>query len=216
MAIENQIRQTQTAMARVENHLNRLLQLEKKQFVDKDTLDNQTKTLQELSFQAKQYQENLKLSKMGSREQQIKAQFAAYKSAKAKLRESKWYLSYKTISAPADGYVYDTFYNPGELVPAQKPVVVMVVPDYNYVEFFVSSKDVAQLSLGMPVKYQFYGDSNTHDAQIDYIAATVEYMPPVLYTPDYQEELVFRIRAKPKEKSHFILIHLHFQDSNRN
>lgn len=205
LAIDNQIQQTKTSMDKVENHLNRLLKLEKKQFVDADTLDNQSKTLKELSFLEKQYQENLKLAKMGARTQQIKAQYAAFRAAKAKLKESQWYLSHKLIQAPNDGYVYDTFYNQGELVPAQKPVLVMVVPDNNYIEFFVSAKDVTKLTLNMPISYQFYGQSKIYQAAINYISATVEYMPPVLYTPDYQEELVFRVRAKPKDCQNFIL-----------
>lgn len=205
MAIDNQIRQTKTSMNKVENHLNRLLKLEKKQFVDADTLDNQSKTLKELSFQEKQYQENLKLAKMGARAQQIKAQHAAFRASKAKLQESKWYLTHKLIHAPNDGYVFDTFYNQGELVPAQKPILVMVVPDNNYIEFFVSASDAAKLSLHMPIQYKFYGQNKQHHATINYISATVEYMPPVLYTPDYQEELVFRVRAKPNDNKNFIL-----------
>lgn len=205
MAIDNQIRQTKTSIDKVENHLNRLLKLEKQHFVDADTLDNQSKTLKELSFQEKQYQENLKLAKMGARAQQIKAQYAAFRASKAKFKESKWYLAHKLIYAPNDGYIYDTFYNQGELVPAQKPVLVMVVPINNYIEFFVSAKDISKLSINMPIEYQFYGQTKQRLATINYISATVEYMPPVLYTPDYQEELVFRVRAKPKDTKDFIL-----------
>jgi len=205
MAIEYQLQQTKTSMARVEAHLNRLLKLVKKQFVDPDTIDNQAKTLEELGFQAKQLEENLKLSKMGSRPKQIKAQAGAVKMALSKALESKWYLEHKNMKAPADGYIFDTFYSQGELVPAQKPVLVMVVPENNYIEFFVTASDVSHLNLQMPITYQFYGDNNTHQAFISYISQTVEYMPPVLYTPDFQEELVYRIRAKPRTVHSFPL-----------
>lgn len=205
MAIEYQLRQTQTSMARVETHLNRLLKLVKKQFVDPDTIDNQAKTLEELGFQAKQLEENLKLSKMGSRPKQIKAQAGAVKAALAKALESKWYLEHKYMNAPDDGYIFDTFYSQGELVPAQKPVMVMVVPENNYIEFFVTASDVSHLNLQMPITYQFYGDDSAHEALISYISQTVEYMPPVLYTPNFQQELVYRIRAKPRTVHSFPL-----------
>lgn len=205
MAIEYQLQQTHTSMARVEAHLNRLLKLVKKQFVDPDTIDNQAKTLQELNYQAKQIEENLKLSKMGSRPKLIKAQAGAVKAALAKALESKWYLEHKKMKSPADGYIFDTFYSQGELVPAQKPVMVMVVPKNNYIEFFVTAADMTHLNLRMPITYQFYGEDSIHDALISYISQTVEYMPPVLYTPNFQEELVYRIRAKPRTMHSFPL-----------
>ena len=64
---------------------------------------------------------------MVSRPKQIKAQAGAVKAALAKALESKWYLEHKNMKAPDDGYIFDTFYSKGELVPAQKPVMVMVV-----------------------------------------------------------------------------------------
>jgi HlyD family secretion protein len=205
MAIENQIKQTETAVSRVEAHLNRLLKLEKKQFIDPDTIDNQTKTLKELNYQVKQYQENLKLAHMGARKEQIKAQQFLVRAALAKRRESQWYLRHKNVSAPADGYVFDMFYTEGEWVAAQKSIAVMVTPKNHFIEFFVSAKELSSLELGMPLTYQLYGEKQSHAAHISYISQTVEYMPPVLYTPDYQEELVFRVRAKPQDDKPFIL-----------
>jgi HlyD family secretion protein len=205
MAIENQILQTQAAMRRVELHLNRLLKLQKKQFIDPDTIDNQTQTLKELSFQEKQFQENLILAKMGARPEQIKAQKYSMLAAKQQFEQADWYVKHKTLVAPGDGYVFDTFYSVGELVAAQKPICVMVIPQNNYLEFFVNSHDLSQLRLGQELSYQLYGEKTQHQANISYIAASAEYMPPILYTPDYQEELVFRVRAKPQDASHFLL-----------
>ena len=205
MAIENQILQTKAQIRRVELHLNRLLKLKEKQFIDPDTLDNQTQTLKELNFQQKQYEENLRLAKMGSRYQQIRAQRFAMKAMRAKWKESLWYLTHKTIRAPKDGYVFEVFYTEGELIPAQKPVLVMVVPEYNYVEFFVSAAEVSKIQKGQKILYQFYGDKLKYTAAINYISNKAEYMPPILYTSDHQEELVFRVRAKPESKKTFPL-----------
>lgn len=205
MAIEAELQQAIAARDRVALHLNRLLKLQKKQFIDPDTIDNQTQTLKELNFRVKQVQENLTLAKMGARSEQIKAQFFAMKAAKQEWQQATWYLQSKAIRAPKAGYVFDTFYSPGELVPPQQPVLVMVVPENNYLEFFVNAKQMSHLALGQQLSYQFYGDKTQHLATINYISASVEYMPPILYTPDFQEELVFRVRAKPKDSQHFIL-----------
>lgn len=197
LAIQNQILQTNAAIRRVDTHLQRLLKLREKQFVDADTIDNQTQTLKELQFQKQELEENLNLANLGGREEQIKAQYAYAKALYQKWLESDWYLKLKTIKAPDSGYVFDTFYTKGELVPAQRPVVVMVIPKNNYVEFFVSAADLNAIQHGQHIWYQFYNDKTQCEAIIDYISQTAEYMPPILYTSDYQQELVFRIRAKP-------------------
>jgi HlyD family secretion protein len=205
MAIQNQVLQVDTSIARVNNHLNRLLKLKEQQFVDKDTLDFNEKTLQELKYQKLQIQENLKLSKMGARIQQINAQRAAINVAKNRMKEVEWYLQSKVMKAPSNGYVFDVFYSVGELVPAGKPVVSMVVPQNNYVEFFVSSEDISSLKLHDTIYYQFYGDKQYQPAHIYYISKSVEYMPPVLFTPEYQHELVFRVRAVPFNVHNFTI-----------
>ncbi len=205
MAIQNQVLQVDTSIARVQNHLNRLLKLEEQQFVDKDTLDFNEKTLQELKYQKFQFEENLKLSKMGARIQQINAKRAAIEIAKNRVKEVEWYLQSKMMKAPSNGYVFDVFYSVGELVPAGKPVVSMVVPQNNYVEFFVSSEDISGLKLHDTIYYQFYDDTQYQPARIYFISQSVEYMPPVLFTPEYQHELVFRVRALPLNAKKFTI-----------
>lgn len=205
MAIQNQVLQTDTSIARVQNHLNRLLKLKSQQFIDNDTLDFNEKTLQELKYQKLQFEENLKLSKMGARIQQIDAQRATIQIAKQRIKEVEWYIHSKTMKAPSNGYVFDVFYSVGELVPAGKPVVSMVVPQNNYIEFFASSHDISSLKLNQTIYYQFYGQKKQHPARIYFISQTVEYMPPVLFTPEYQHELVYRVRALPFNSNDFTI-----------
>lgn len=205
MAIQDQVFQTNANIERVQNHLNRLLKLKAQQFVDLDTLDFNEKTLQELKYQKLQFEENLKLSKMGARIQKIKAQRAAIEIAKSRIKEVEWYIHSKTMRSPSVGYVFDVFYSVGELVPAGKPIVSMVIPQNNYVEFFASSHDISSLKLHQTIFYQFYGDTALHPARIYFISQSVEYMPPVLFTPEYQHELVYRVRAVPLETKNFTI-----------
>lgn len=204
-AIVYQIEQVNANIAKTHMHLTRLLKLQQKQFIDPDTVYTQQKSLAELEFQKKQLQENLKLAQMGARRYQIKAQNQAKKSSQFHMQEIQWNLAHKKVSAPLDGYVFDIFYSIGELIPANKPVMSVVLPENNYIEFFVTAKEVSFLKLNQQIEFQYYGDKNWHRAHIHYISQTVEYMPPVLYTQEHQDELVFRIRARPDIKERFIL-----------
>ncbi len=204
-AIEFQIHQINQSIDRTKKHYERLLLLKDKQYVDVDTLYTNQKMVEELQFQKKQLEENLKLAHMGARLYQIKAQSQTQKASSIHLQELKWYLEHKQVSAPRDGYVFDVFYSIGELIPANKPVMSVILPENNFIEFFVSADDVANILLKQSIEYQYYGGKKWLPAEINYISQTAEYMPPVLYSQQHQEELVFRIRAKPLEQTHFIL-----------
>ncbi len=204
-AIEYQIEQINANISKTNMHLTRLLKLQQKQFVDPDTVYTQQKSLEELQFQKKQLQENLKLAHMGARRYQIQAQGEAMMAAQFRMQEIEWDLAHKKASAPKDGYVFDIFYSIGELIPANKPVMSVVLPENNYIEFFVSAKDIHDFKFDQEIAFQYYGEKIWHGAHINYISQTAEYMPPVLYTQEHQDELVFRVRAHPDLDERFIL-----------
>jgi HlyD family secretion protein len=81
----------------------------------------------------------------------------------------------------------------------------VVLPENNYIEFFVPANQLSQLSYQQELEYQYYGDKAWKKAKINYISQTAEYMPPILYTQDHQDELVFRIRAQPDITQNMIL-----------
>lgn len=204
-AIFYQIEQVNANIAKTHMHLTRLLKLQQKQFIDPDTVYMQQKSLAELEFQKKQLQENLKLAYMGARHNQIKAQSQAKNASQFHMQELEWNLAHKKVAAPRDGYVFDIFYSIGELIPANKPVMSVVLPENNFVEFFVTAKNMKDLKLNQQIEFQYYGDNLWRGARIHYISQTAEYMPPVLYTQEHQDELIFRIRARPLKIEHFIL-----------
>ena len=204
-AIEFQIKQINQNIDRTQKHYERLLNLKDQHFVDPDTLYTNQKLLEELRYQKKQFEENLKLAHLGARTEQIKAQNQAKKSALFHLQALKWYLQHKKIDAPGDGYVFDIFYSNGELIPANKPVMCLVLPENNYIEFFIAANELSKVSYGKTIEYQYYHNASWHLAKINFISQTAEYMPPILYTQQHQEELVFRIRATPLDKHRMIL-----------
>jgi len=204
-AIKYQIKQTDAELDKASTHYQRLIKLQKNQFVDADTLYANQQMVKELQFQKKQLLENMKLAKLGARPYQIKAQQQAVEEAKYNWQVAKWAVDHKKAVAPSDGYVFEIFYTLGELIPANKPVMSVVLPENNYIEFFVTAKHIQRLHLGQSIKFQYYDEKSWHVANINYIANTAEYMPPILYTQSHQEELVFRVRAKPELMKNFIL-----------
>ena len=144
-----------------------------------------------------QYEAQLALYKQGSRKNQIAAQEYQVKVMESKLLEAKWQLEQKTMLAPMDGYVFDTYFTEGEFVEATKPVVSLLVPENIRIEFFVPAQILPSLHLGQKIMVVSEDHSFTYYANISYISSLAEYVPPLVYTRDNLDKLVFKIKARP-------------------
>ena len=98
-------------------------------------------------------------------------------------------------TSPASGLVFDTFYVDGEFVPAAHPVVSILQPSNVTLRFFVPEKALSSLKLGMNVYMRVDGEGKTYQAKISYIPPQAEYTPPVIYSRETRDKLVFMIEA---------------------
>lgn len=169
--------------------------LVKKNALDQDTLDASVEKLNELNYLKMQVEENLKLAKDGSRPDQIKAQKALVFSLLAKVNNSKWDLSQKSIYAPADGIIFDTYFLQGELVPATHPIASLLEPSNIRVEFFVPALELSTIHLNQMITIECDGCTGKNQARISYISPEAEYMPPLIYSRSNNDKLVFRVKA---------------------
>ncbi|WP_374529632.1 HlyD family secretion protein [Novosphingobium sp.] len=104
--------------------------------------------------------------------------------------------------APAKGVVEQTFYNPGEWVPANSPVVSVLPDDRRKLRFYVPQDRVAALRPGMTVHFSCDGCGDGRTATISYIAPRAEFTPPVIYSEHARAKLVFMVEAQlaPSDK----------------
>jgi len=135
-------------------------------------------------------------AKLGGRDNQRKALNAEMEAAAETLRQAEWALSQKNPIAVADALVFDTLYEPGELVPVNAPVVVLLPPGGRKARFYVPEADLSRVHLGDRVRLSF--DGGTLAAVISYIAPRAEYTPPVIYSRETRTKLVYLLEAHPK------------------
>jgi len=129
-----------------------------------------------------------------ARQRELEAQRQA---AEAQLGQVQWQLTQKTVAAPVAGLVEDTLYRVGEWVPAGAPVVSLLPPENRLVRFFVPETRVGGLAPGQAVTVHCDGCPQPVAARIAYIAAGAEYTPPVIYSHEAREKLVFLVEARP-------------------
>jgi HlyD family secretion protein len=82
-------------------------------------------------------------------------------------------------------------------VPAGAPVVNLLPPGNIKVRFFVPEREVGALKPGQPVTLACDGCTGPIPAQITYVAPQAEYTPPVIYSRERREKLVFMVEARP-------------------
>lgn len=114
---------------------------------------------------------------------------------KSQLIQTEWSLQQKTQYSPVDGYVFDTFYRKGEKVVENHPVLAILAPENINVLFYVPEKTLHQLNLGQTITFSCDSCQNKTSATIIYISPQAEYTPPVIYSKDTRDKLVYLIRA---------------------
>lgn len=98
--------------------------------------------------------------------------------------------------APARGVIEQTFYNPGEWVPANMPVVSVLPDDKRKLRFYVPQDRIAGLKPGTTISYTCDGCGGMRSAKISYIAPRAEFSPPVIYSEKARAKLVFLVEAQ--------------------
>ena len=194
-SIKEQIAQADAQLQLATMRVQRNQTLYDKHVLDKDTLDASIERQKELIHLKEQFQFNLNLAMQGARPEQINAQKAQLSSLNIKLEEAQWELDQKTGYAPDDGQVFDVYYRKGEFVSAQRPVLSLLTPSNTRIEFFVPLDDLPLLHVGG--KIQFTDEMLKHNgsATISYISPEAEYAPPLVYSRENSQKLVFRVKA---------------------
>ena len=183
-------------LARAEADFQRFSALAAKGFASRTQLDaaRQARDVAAASVrQARAEQASGELT-VGRREQQAAAQ-AGVAQAGAALRAQQRRLQEIAPTAAVKGVVEQVYYNPGEWVPANQPVVSLLPDDKRKLRFFVPQDRVAGLTPGTQVHFSCDGCGEGRTATIRYIAPRAEFTPPVIYSERTRAKLVFMVEA---------------------
>jgi HlyD family secretion protein len=143
----------------------------------------------------------LQVSRLPARDDQIRAQDAQVAAARAAWSEAKWRLGQKDLTTQQAGLVADTLYREGEWVPAGSPVVRLLPPQNVKLRFFVPEKTVGGLAPGRNVTVQCDGCATEIAGVVSFVSNQPEYTPPVIYSNETRDKLVFMVEARPSAES---------------
>lgn len=165
--------------------------------ISREQLDASRADARSSTAHVQELQSSLAVAKLPGREAQRQAQAAQVDAARASLAQADWQLAQKHPGASAAGRVCDTMYRVGEWVAAGSPVVRLLPPGNIKVRFFVPETALGSLSAGQTVHISCDGCGAGVDARITYVSNQAEYTPPVIYSNDTRDKLVYMIEAHP-------------------
>ena len=131
------------------------------------------------------------------RAQEIEAARAELDAARAAEAQARNRYDDKSLAAPADSLVADTYFRVGEWVPAGAPVVSLLPPQNIKLRFFVAEPQLGRLHVGDPVSATCDGCGAPIAARVSFVSPKAEYTPPVIYSRESRAKLVFLVEARP-------------------
>ncbi len=144
------------------------------------------------------------LARRDGAQAQLTSATAAIDSAKAQVQQAQAGLTsansqLKDLSpvAPVSGRIDDIMFKPGESVSANTPVVSIVPDGEVKVRFYVPEGQVNGFQPGRRVAIGCDGCTTGMTATVDYVASRPEYTPPIIYSLDSRQKLVFLVEAVP-------------------
>jgi len=149
------------------------------------------------AYQAALSRRDAARAQLGTASAAITAAHAQVRNSQAGLTSAKYQLGELAPVAPRAGRIEDVMFKPGETVPPNVPVVSIVPDGEVKVRFYVPEKLVNAYRPGRKVAIACDGCASGMTATVGFVATEPEYTPPVIYSLDARQKLVFMVEAVP-------------------
>ena len=133
-----------------------------------------------------------------SRRAQVAAAQAQAAEAAGSRREVDIRVGQLSPAAPAAARVDEVFFQKGEWVSANQPIVSLLPDNKIKVRFYVPEQQVARYRPGRDVRFTCDGCASGLSATIRYVSPRPEFTPPIIFSRDSRDRLVFMVEAYPK------------------
>jgi HlyD family secretion protein len=148
-----------------------------------------------------QLQAELAVQRLPARVQVVAAAESRLRGAEAEVRDARWRLEQRELVAPAEGQVTDVFRRAGEIAGPTAPVLSLLPDGAFKLVAFVGETEVAGVAPGDVLEVRCDGCPPGQRATVSYVSDEPEFTPPVIFSVENRQKLVYRIEARPAEES---------------
>ena len=196
-AIEARLEQARAAYSLSLDEFKRRQPLYEEKSIPGEELDRARTEMERSAALVAEIKAELETAKLGARSDILAAARSDLQAAAARLQEARWQLDQKSQTAPAAGFVFDTFFRQGEFVPAAYPVISLLPPGNIKIRFFVPEGVLGSLVIGQKITVSYDSGPGPLQMEVTYISPQAEYTPPVIYSRETRSKLVYMIEAVP-------------------
>ncbi|MEO0616049.1 MAG: HlyD family efflux transporter periplasmic adaptor subunit [Pseudomonadota bacterium] len=144
----------------------------------------------------KALQADIRVAVLAARPNARQAAAAATESARAARDRAAYSLAQRKTESRHAGRIETLLQERGEYVTPGTPVLAVLPDDGLKVRFFVPQAALPGVSLGATVRVSADGMPSVETASVTYIATEAEFTPPVIYSRESREKLVFLVEAR--------------------
>lgn len=137
---------------------------------------------------------------LGAREDQIRAADARVAQTEAAVTGASARLTDVAPRAPGKARVEDVFFHPGEWAPANQPILSLLPDERIKVRFFVPERELSAYRIGRTVRFACDGCAKDLTARIEFVSPRPEFTPPVIYSREARDRLVYLVEARPSAR----------------
>jgi HlyD family secretion protein len=195
--IEAQLASARAVLNEAETSLARVRPLTEAGAASKAQLDEAVAARDTARANVRAIEKQLQVARMGARKDQVEAAQERVRQAEAGLEAAAARLSDLSPAAPAAGRIEDVFFQQGEWVPANQPVLAMIPQDRVRLRFFAPQTEVARYQVGTEVRFTCDGCERDLVATVSYVSPRPEFTPPVIYSREARDRMVFMVEARP-------------------
>lgn len=134
---------------------------------------------------------------LGARQDQVRAADSRVREAQAGLAAADARLTDIAPVAPGPGRVEDTFFQTGEWAGVNQPILSLIPDDRIRIRFFAPERTLSAYGSGKTVRFSCDGCAAGLTATITYVSPRPEFTPPVIYSREARDRLVYLIEARP-------------------
>mgnify|MGYP002630191223 CR=1 FL=1 len=193
-ALEARLTQVRVALQLAETEFNRISGLRASKVSSEEALDRARATRDGGRAQIAELEANLTTARLGGRPDAIAAAEAEVIATEAAHKQARWNCDQKTLLTPVTAAVEDTYFQPGEWVPAGRPVVALLPPGNVKARFFIPERRLTEFPPGCKVEVRWDGGRPVI-GKVSYVSRQAEFTPPVIYSRESRTKLVFMAEA---------------------
>lgn len=196
--LEATLRSAEAQASEARRVLARVQDLFKRGIATQAQLDEASTQVEVVDAAIGQAKANLAVAALPARPEAIKAAENQVRQAAAALDQARWRLSRRSIAAPAPGRIDDVIRNAGDIAGPSAPVVSLLPDGAVKLRIYVPEAQFSAISVGSLLAVHCDGCAPGLTARVSYVSTSPEFTPPVIYSLETRQKLVYLVEARPE------------------